>query len=170
MDRKQVASTCAGGLVILLGVLLLLDRAVPGSLRFFSWPLLVLGVGAVFYLSGIGTPATGLVIPGAIVAGIGGILFWQNLTGRWFSWAYVWTLIPGFVGLGLYSFYRLHPSIHGARDAGRWLLVASGILFLIFTTFLGPFHWFWVIMGLGLIALGGVLLWRGLGRGGKRDS
>jgi hypothetical protein len=107
MERRQVAATSAGGLIILLGVLLLIDRAVPGSLGLFTWPILILAVGAVFYLTGIGTPATGLVIPGTIIAGIGGILFWQNLTGRWFSWAYVWTLIPGFVGLGLYSFSRL---------------------------------------------------------------
>ncbi len=162
MQSKQVVSLVAGGLVILLGVVLLVDRVVPGGAGLFSWPLLVLGVGAVFYLSGIGTPATGLVIPGAIVLGVGGILFWQNLTGRWFSWAYVWTLVPGFVGLGLYTFHRLHPNLQPVQEAARWLLVASGILFVVFTTFLGPFAWFWIVMGLGLIALGAALMARGL--------
>jgi hypothetical protein len=163
MERKQLASTIGGGLVILLGVILLLDRLLAGGVRLFSWPLLVLGVGAALFLGGIGGSATGLVIPGTIVAGIGGILFWQNLTGRWFSWAYVWTLIPGFVGLGLVVFNRLAAvrSI-GVRETGRWLLIGSGALFLIFATFLGPFGWFWIVLGLGLIALGVVLVLRNL--------
>jgi hypothetical protein len=170
MERKQIAATSAGGLIILLGVLLLIDRAIPGSLGLFTWPVLILAVGAVFFLTGMGTPASGLVIPGTIVAGIGGILFWQNITGRWFSWAYVWTLIPGFVGLGLYVFYRLHPALRPVREAAKWLLVASGVLFLVFTTFLGPFNWFWILMGVGLIAAGAVLLARGLGRGSAKGK
>ncbi len=105
-----------GGLVILLGILLLLDRIFPDTLHVFSWPLIILAVGAVFFASGLGSRAAGLVIPGTIIAGIGGILFWQNATGRWFSWAYVWTLIPGFVGLGLlvFAWQTYAAQTHGA--------------------------------------------------------
>ena len=28
------------------------------------------------------------------------MLYWQNQTGNWESWAYAWALIPGFVGVG----------------------------------------------------------------------
>jgi len=156
-----------GGLVILLGILLLLDRVFPDTLHLFSWPLIVLAVGAIFLASGLGSRAAGLVIPGIIILGIGGILFWQNATGRWFSWAYVWTLIPGFVGLGLLVFgWQTHSAQtrigHGVRLASRWLIGISIGLFLIFTTFLGPFSWFWAILGAGLVILGGALVARSM--------
>jgi hypothetical protein len=168
MEKRQLASTAGGLLVILLGILILVDRILPVHIGLFSWPLIVLGVGAAFFLGGFGTRALGLVIPGTIIAGIGGILLWQNSTGRWFSWAYVWTLIPGFVGLGLLVFSWLDPAARampGVRLAVRWLLAISAFLFLVFTTFLGPFRWFWALLGLGLIAAGGVLVTRGLAAG-----
>ncbi len=40
-------------------------------------------------------------MPSIIVGGIGGILAYQDYTGHWESWSYLWTLIPGFVGLGI---------------------------------------------------------------------
>ena len=167
MENRQIASLVGGGLVILLGVLLLLDRLFPDTLHLFSWPLIILAVGAVFFASGLGSRAAGLVVPGTIIAGIGGILFWQNATGRWFSWAYVWTLIPGFVGLGLLVLAwqtwsaQTEPG-HRLRVAARWLLGISIILFLIFTTFLGPFPWFWAVLGAGLVVVGAMLVARSM--------
>jgi hypothetical protein len=165
MEKRSVAPIAGGSLLILLGILLIIDRLFPDSVHLFSWPLIILAVGALFFAGGFGTGAPGLVIPGTILAGIGGILFWQNATGRWFSWAYVWTLIPGFVGLGLLVFAWLTFSAQTGtgrelRLAARWLLAISGTLFLVFTTFLGPFAWFWAVLGLGLVAGGGVLVVR----------
>ncbi len=167
MEKRQLASTVGGGLVILLGIFLIVDRLFPDTVHLFSWPLIVLAVGAVFFASGFGSRASGLVIPGTIIAGIGGILFWQNATGRWFSWAYVWTLIPAFVGLGLLAFAWQSVSAQtqagrSVRLAARWLLIVSGALFLVFTTFLGPFPWFWAILGLGLVAVGVWLVMRSM--------
>ncbi len=42
----------------------------------------------------------GMIVPAAIVAGVGGLLYWQNATGNWASWAYSWALIPGFSRVG----------------------------------------------------------------------
>jgi len=168
MEKRQLASTAGGLLVILLGILVLLDRILSLQVHLFSWPLIVLGVGIAFFLGGLGTRTPGLVIPGTIIAGIGGILLWQNSTGRWFSWAYVWTLVPGFVGLGLLVFAWMSEEaheVHGARLAARWLLAISAVLFLVFTTFLGPFRWFWAVLGIGLLAAGGVLVARGFSAG-----
>ncbi|HET6487364.1 MAG TPA: hypothetical protein VFH83_13135 [Spirochaetia bacterium] len=167
MENRQIGSMVGGGLVILLGILLLLDRVFPDTLHLFSWPLIILAVGAIFFASGLASRAAGLVIPGTIIAGIGGILFWQNATGRWFSWAYVWTLIPGFVGLGLLVFgwqYYAGQTQTGrsVRLAARWLIGISIGLFLIFTTFLGPFPWFWAILGAGLVVLGVILVARSM--------
>jgi hypothetical protein len=42
-----------------------------------------------------------MAVAACIIGGIGGILYWQSYTGDWASWAYVWTLIPGFSGIGI---------------------------------------------------------------------
>jgi hypothetical protein len=169
MDRKWLASIIAGGLLILLGIIVLVGRLFAIDIPVISWPLLILGTGIAFLLVGVGGKANvaGLVIPGAIVSGIGGILYWQNLTDRWFSWAYVWTLIPGFVGLGLLLFDLLSGPKRQVRIAVRWLLSISGALFLIFTTFLSPFNWFWIVLGIGLISAGVLFILRSFR---KRDG
>jgi bacteriorhodopsin len=103
------------------------------------------------------------VIPGTIISGIAGILMWQNATGRWFSWAYVWTLIPGFVGLALFVFSLVSPREGANKDvrlASRWLMGISLALFLVFTTFLSPMRWFWAVLALALIGTGGYLIIR----------
>jgi hypothetical protein len=158
-----LASTIAGALIILAGILVLLDRLLGLEFRLFSWPLIVLGVGAAFFLGGFGSGASGLVIPGTIISGIAGILMWQNATGRWFSWAYVWTLIPGFVGLALFVFSLVSPREGANKDvrlASRWLMGISLALFLVFTTFLSPMRWFWAVLALALIGTGGYLIIR----------
>ena len=62
---------------------------------------LPLCVGACLLIFGLLAGAPGMAVPATIVAGIGGILAYQNATGDWTSWSYVWSLIPGFVGLGI---------------------------------------------------------------------
>ena len=162
MDKKQLALVGAGSLAILLGIFVIVGRFLPGDIRLVSWPLLVIGVGAAFLLFGLGTAATGLVIPGAIVLGIGCMLYVQHLTGWWDSWAYTWTLIPGFTGLGLLAFDRLSGGRPGVRIAAQWLLGASGILFLVFAALLGRHGWTWVVLGIALVAAGVVLVVRAL--------
>ena len=70
----------------------------------------------------------GLSIPAFIIGGIGGLLYYQNATGDWNSWAYAWTLIPGFVGLGL-LFFSIQTKDKGTQKAGFILLYISAILF-----------------------------------------
>jgi hypothetical protein len=91
------SSIVVGTILILVGILFLLVQFFPGlaaSLDISTqWPLIIVGVGGLLILSAfLGTPK--LAIPGSIVTGIGGILYVQNLTGAWDSWAYVWALIP----------------------------------------------------------------------------
>ena len=78
-----------------------------------------------------------MAVPACIVAGIGGILYYQNMTGDWASWAYAWTLIPGFVGVGIdpgWLVWRDIPQIAAGRrhfdpdqpDPVRHLLLLLG--------------------------------------------
>jgi peptidoglycan/LPS O-acetylase OafA/YrhL len=78
-----------------------------------------------------------MAVPATVVAGIGGVLYWQETTGNWNSWAYTWTLIPGFVGLGIILEALLEGKPRGGLRAGGSLMVISAILFVIFASFMG---------------------------------
>ena len=100
----------------------------------------------------IGVPD--MAVPATIVGGIGGILWWQNLTGNWASWAYAWALIPGFVGVGM-----LLAKVLGGKDrynVGSALsaIVSSLVMFVIFGAFFGGFTWMGPYWPLLLIAAG----------------
>lgn len=130
----------AGGLVlILIGTLLLLGQLIPGLWSWvneLSWPLIIVGAGALLLIVGVFTDTPGMAVPAFIVSGVGCLLFWQNRTGNWASWAYVWTLIPGFVGIGTIVaglWQRKGSEVRG----GLWLVLISAILFAVFGSFLG---------------------------------
>jgi len=132
-------SNITGGLIlVLIGVWFLAVQFVPGMRLWVadSWPLSVIGVGAIFLVAAIVSNVPGLAIPAIIIGGIGSLLFYQNATGDWDSWAYAWSLIPGFVGLSL-LFFSLLRKDKGAGKAGFILLFISAILFMVFGSFLG---------------------------------
>lgn len=153
---------CGLGLVLLgawllaLRLLPALDRWVQGAL---DWPVFVIGAGALMFLVGLLAQAPGMAIPAAIVSGSGGLLYWQNATGNWESWAYAWALIPGFVGLGIVLMGLLQGGDRESLRGGSWLLVISLVLFTVFGTFLGgpnllgP-YWPALLILLGLFLLG----------------
>lgn len=161
MERRSYLA--AGVVLVLLGLLLLVVQMVPGLEVFnvdYSWPLIVVGVGVALLILGLVLGIPSLAIPAAIVGGIGGILFWQNLTGHWASWSYLWTLIPGFVGVGIMfagflGGERLEAVMHGSLG----LIATSLVLFAIFGTFfgalgfLGP-YWPIVLIALGVLLVG----------------
>ena len=97
------------------------------------------------------------------MGGIGALLYWQNATGEWASWAYAWALIPGFVGIGLILF-GLMARRRGALVGGGWAIFNSLVLFAIFGSFLGGLRiltLFWPVL---IIVLGLVLLGQGFVR------
>ena len=117
------------------------------------------------------TGAPGMAIPASIIAGIGGILFYQNQTGDYSSWSYMWALIPGFVGVGTILAGLLGEQTRRNLSHGLNLIVISTVLFLVFATFFGGLS----ILGdygaaIVLILLGLYVLIRGFVRGGYRGQ
>jgi hypothetical protein len=110
-----------------------------------------------------------MAIPASIIAGVGGILYYQNATGDWNSWSYMWTLFPGFVGVGTILAGLLGENTRQNLAHGLNLIVISAALFLIFGTFLGGLS----LLGeygpaIILIALGVYVLIRGFVRSSYR--
>lgn len=171
---KQNRSTLfLGLLLIVFGAWMVVSRQVPSVREWldanFLWPMWVIGAGALILLIGLINGAPGMAIPASIVAGIGGILYYQELTNNYGSWAYMWTLIPGFVGVGSILAGLLGEDT--SRNIGHGLnqLFISAVLFLIFASFLGGLD----ILGeygapVVLILLGVYVLGRGFIRSMRR--
>jgi hypothetical protein len=152
--------------LIVLGVWFLAVQMIP-SLRDFvyageTWPFIVIGVGLLLGLIGLVTGVPGLLIPACIVSGIGALLYWQNSTGNWESWAYAWTLIPGFAGVGVVLTGLLNRD-RRAIIGGGWTIFNSLVLLAIFGSFLGGGNMvrYWPVL---LILLGVMLLGQSLFR------
>ena len=164
--HKQ-SSVVGGIILIFLGLFFLALQFLPEEIaRFFDlgnqWPLLIVAVGGVFLLGALLVQPP-LAVPGTIIAGIGLLLYYQNLSGNWASWAYAWTLIPGFVGLGIFLMHlRQGKMRQGLKEGGR-LIVTSLALFLLFGLFFSGFRG--LLWPVGMIALGLILMLRNVWRG-----
>jgi hypothetical protein len=128
-----MGSVVAGSILIGLGLLFLLAQVFNMEALRFLWPLVVIGIGGVFFagmLAG-GKSTSGLAIPGTILTGIGLLLLLQNLLGRWTSWAYGWTVILMLVGLGIWIMGRWNDNAH-QRHSGLQVMKTGFVFFIIF--------------------------------------
>jgi hypothetical protein len=155
--KRSKGSLVLAFLLIALGVWYLLVEINPAFNAFAygraTWPWQIIVLGGLFCLVGLVAWVPALFIPGVIIGGIGGILYYQNLTGDWASWAYAWTLLPGLVGIGLLIFGALSRR-SGPVIGAFWNLLAFLILFGIFGSAFGALRYAAVIWPLGLILLG----------------
>lgn len=114
-----------GLLLIVIAIILLLGKlgvfAIVGKL---FWPLLIMGIGALLYVSFyLRFMPSAIVVPGGILVTYSLIFLFCNL----FGWGFIKYLWPGFIfgiAVGLYSLYIMD------RSSSRSLLTAA-ILFAI---------------------------------------
>ena len=119
--------------LIALGVLVFMGQLTGfGGMFSTFWPLFVAIPGLAFlYFAYTGDKKTaGLAVPGTVITGTGLILFYQNITGHWQSWAYVWTLYPLFVGLAL-RFMAQRTGDEGTQKASGVLMRIGAVGFII---------------------------------------
>ena len=144
MDRRRRTSIVGAVLLILVGIYLLLIQVFPDLDIFktlnLSWPLFMVAAGLIIFLLGLAGGQPGAAVPAAIVAGIGGILYYQNETGDWTSWAYLWTLIPGFSGLGQILAGILGDNPRRSILDGITTIFFSFILFVVFGSLFGDIN------------------------------
>lgn len=152
--------------LIAVGVMVLIGQLTGfGGMIGSLWPMFVVLPGLAFlYFAYTGDKnVAGLAVPGTVITGTGLILFYQNVTGHWESWAYIWTLYPLFVGLAL-NFMAQRTGDDGTQKASRILMRIGAIGFII-----GVIFFELIIFGNGgifgnltlpvvLIAIGGFML------------
>ncbi|MGB9666745.1 MAG: hypothetical protein ACPL2N_05495 [Candidatus Cryosericum sp.] len=181
-----------GIFLIVVGVIILAFQFVhidlgwlPRRWADLSWPLQLI-------IPGLAVFAVGLVLPdgageglsgfGLIVASVGALLWYQDVTGTWASWAYAWALVfPGAGGLAGIIHGTLHANWRHVREsAGGFLfgIVMFVVLGLVFESWLG-FEGFGLgrlaslvpawIPGAAILAVGLIVLLAG-SSGGRRSS
>jgi hypothetical protein len=168
--RERRPSMVMGGLLVLIGAVLLLGQFVRIDIGHYGWPFFVIAPGvAILFLALMarGALGEGLAILGSIITVTGLILFYQNATDHFESWAYAWTLIfPGAVGVGM-ILYGLVAGRPGNLGAGTRLVGIGGVLFLLGVEFfegvigIGGYQFgrtAGVAVGALIIAMGALLL------------
>lgn len=155
---KKRSGLVGGIILILLGVFFLAREIAPQYFQFLEWPFIIIGLGLVFILWAILSGTGGLAVPGAILAGIGSILYYQNVSNNWESWTYIWALIPAFVGIGVFIGGIIDRNYREAFSGSLTLILISAILFFAFGSAFGlqpeiTQYWPVLLIGLGLIAL-----------------
>ena len=172
-NRSNIGALIGGALLIGFGLLSLAGRIFSGLDWGFLWPFLIIGFGALFFVLMFATGRTGaaFAIPGSIVGGIGLVLLFQNITGRWESMSYFWTLIILFVGLGIYLM-GWYGEDAGQRQSGAGVMKVGFILFLIFGAFFEMiFSSFGnLLFPIFLILLGGYLVLARSGLFGRKQD
>lgn len=164
-------SGIVGGIIlILLGLLFLASEIFPGIFSFWEWPFIIILVGLVFLLWSVLGGVGGLAIPGCILSGIGGILYYQNAYNAWDTWSFVWALIPGFVGVGILLSGVIDREFKDRFFGGLTLLMISAIMFFAFGYFFGltqAIAKYWPVL---LVLLGLISLIRGVLRNKKKEA
>ena len=120
-----------GIVLVVVGLFFLVVSLANVDLGAYAWPLFVIVPGLTLLIVGFVSLGTGAAIPGGILTMVGLVLAYQNSTGNWASWVYVWPLVaPGGVGVGLF--------LQGVRDRnqalikqGRSLLLIAFLIFMI---------------------------------------
>ena len=169
-----------GIVLIVLGALTLVGRALQVDLFGIGWPVLVIAPGVALFAVAVaigGAAGVAAAVPGGIVTMVGVVLAVQSATGLWATWAYAWALVaPGGVGAGL----LVYGIIAGQRDVARTglpILLTGVGLFLGFGLFFeGVLHLSGPdlpiaepALAVGLVILGVIVLLSGF-VGGRRSA
>jgi drug/metabolite transporter (DMT)-like permease len=154
----------AGVLLVVLGLFFLVAQFVNVDWGSLAWPFFIIVPGALLLTAALmgGKSAAGLAIPGSIVTTVGLILFVQNLTGRFESWAYAWGLILVSVGVGQYLRGQWAGE-EAMRRSGLRFAALGLLLFLLFGIFFELFifnqspllrnWWPLILIGIGAFLL-----------------
>jgi len=128
-----------GGILITLGAIFLLGQLFGIRFGHYVWPFYIIVPGVLLFILALSTEDEG----GRILAGIGSIvtmtgllLFYQNMTNHFESWAYGWALVSLVaVGLGrmLYGTLKDRPKLVRAGErlatVGLTIFFAGAVFF-----------------------------------------
>jgi hypothetical protein len=170
---SRTIEVIAGLLLLVVGAVVLASEPLLDFVRGLGisddvlrwWPVLIIGLSLFFLIPGfLGGPTrrlrAGMVIPGAILAGVGGALLYTSLTNRWGAWAYLWSVFPFSFGLGMYAAGWI-ANAPAFKWIGSGIAVGGVVAYLVFATAFGG-EAFRVVAAIGILGLGLALTVGGL--------
>lgn len=135
---SQAPGLVAGIVLVVVGAMFLVLRLGNIALGPDAWPLWLVVPGLAMVIGSLFIPsrgALGLAIPGAIIAVVGGVLWAQEATGLYATWAYAWALVaPTAPGLAMLLHGVVQRDGELLRDGLRTTVTGIG-LFLGFGLF-----------------------------------
>jgi hypothetical protein len=163
----------AGLILLLVGFAVLASEPIVEFVRGLGidddvlawWPVLLVALSLFFLVpSLVGRQhrrlRAGMVIPGAILAGVGSVLLYMSLTDRWSAWTYLWSVLPFSFGLGMYAAGWIADA-----PAFKWIgagIAAGGVVaYLVFAIAFGG-EAFRLVAAIGILGLGLALTIGGL--------
>lgn len=161
MNSNNRINIIPGIIIVAIGILFLLLNLFTKPSMGTLWPLIFFLIAIGFYLPPLGWPQarenlSAFFIPGSIMAVLGLIFLYNTLTGDWLAWAYMWSLIPAGVGMGLTLAAFFGQWGDEATRVGFWMLTISLAVFSVICTLFGsPIF---KIIGPVLLISGGLLL------------
>ena len=171
----------AGLLLLIVGVVVLASEPLIAFVRDLGvsddvlrwWPVLFIGLSLFFLVPGVlGGPnrrlRAGMMIPGALLAGVGAALLYTSLTDRWGAWAYLWSVLPFSFGLGMYGAGWIADA-PAFKWIGSGIAVGGVVAYLVFATAFGG-EAFRLVAAIGILALGLALTIGGLAERLSRKS
>ncbi len=193
MDQKNQNSRAplanVGIVLVVLGIVLLVLQHVhldiswlPREWSDFSWQMRIIAGGLIVFIVGLVLPDStgeGLSGLGFVMAAVGALLWYQESTGIWSSWAYAWALVfPAAGGLAGIIHGTVHANWRHVRDSFGSLvfgLVTFLVLGFVFERWLGVggfgldriASW---IPGAVLLGLGVLVLFTGVPYGSRERS
>jgi hypothetical protein len=133
-----------GIVLVVIGGLALLGRALSIDVLGLGWPIFVVLPGVLLFAGGLGVggkPGLGLAISGGIITMVGVVLSFQAATGLWATWAYAWALVaPGGVGLAMVVYGTLTRQGDVVRGGMPVLLTGLGLFVGFGLFFEGVLH------------------------------
>ncbi len=129
--QRTGSGIALGVVLVVIGLFFLVIRLADVDLGAYGWPLFIIIPGLTLLIVGFVSLGTGAAIPGGILTMVGLVLAYQNSTGNWASWVYVWPLVaPGGVGVGLFL-QGLRERNVGLIRQGRSLMFIAVLIFMI---------------------------------------
>ena len=132
-------SLLLGVTLLVIGVMWILGQFLRIPLAGYLWPLAIILPGVLIFISALNRESTGgnaLAVIGSILTSLGLLLFIQQLTNTWASWAYAWALIaPVSIGVGqiIYGNIKKQESLvkTGIQmvKVGLWIFAVGFIFF-----------------------------------------
>jgi hypothetical protein len=168
-----------GLILVIIGGLVLATRVTDIALGADAWPLWIIVPGLAMLLASFAVPprgGVGLAVPGAIIATVGLVLWFQDTYDAYATWAYAWALVaPTAAGVGMMLYGLVRGDRELAGDGLRTTLVGLALFAgfaLFFEGVLGlsgePIANLDEILPYGLIGLGILFVVLSFVGGGRR--